>query len=275
MDIEEADGVGNAEIDTLSTSPPEVRPYHVWDKIEAIESSNRAALRLPPSLHRGISADGRVLPHSQRGVDEDIDGDEHECSDVESCFIPETADNLFEEADGISNFHGYESDDADQIRSPGSVGDDLQWVGEGPMLDNTESDGFDPGQISARRQAQFEEAGESTYSDEHDGDDYGDVYSAESPEDRPKEAEGSDYSDDSDQHKSDDSDPVYSPKSLDEQQQGIANIEPAQIPQSPSGQSEDGGPTVLSHNDLMEEVSDYLQHSMLQDVYGDLLSSPP
>lgn len=131
MDIRQADSAGNDGIGTLSSPPPEVAPNHVWAKIEAIESSNRARLRPPPSLHPGLLADGRLLSHSPNEVDDDNDIDEHEDSDVKSRFIPEMVEDLLEEADESTKSHEYEGGDSDPICIPASLEDDLQEAEEG------------------------------------------------------------------------------------------------------------------------------------------------
>ncbi|ERF68277.1 hypothetical protein EPUS_02733 [Endocarpon pusillum Z07020] len=262
MDIGEADSAGNDGIGTSSSSSPKVAPNHVWAKIEAIESSNRARLRLPPSLRPGLLADGRLLTHSEKEVDDDNDIDEHEGSDVKSRFVPEMVEDPPEEANESSNSHKYESGYSHPIRMPASLEDELQEAEEGTMLHTNESGCSKVAKSSGRRQDQFAEAGEDTYSDE---------YETESPEDRLMEAGGDAYFD---EYESDDSEPVHSSDPGDGRHQGSGDAEPVQIPQSSTSQSQDNSATILSRNDLTEQVLDYLQHSMLEDVYGDLLSHP-
>ncbi|KAF7506848.1 hypothetical protein GJ744_011194 [Endocarpon pusillum] len=259
------DGIG------ALSSPPEVAPNDVWAKIEAVKSSNRARLRPTPGLHPGLLADGRLLAHSQKEVDDDNDIDEHEGSGVKLRFIPEMVDDPLEEANENSNSHEYKSGDSDPIRSPASLKDDLQEAEEGTMLHTNESGGSKVAKSSGRRQDQFAEAGEDTYSEEYESDGSFPVYGPESPENRPMEAGGDAYFE---EYESDHSERVYSSDAVDERHQGSGDAEPIQIPQSSTSHSQDNSERILSRNDLMEELLDYLQHSMLEDVYGDLLSHP-
>ena len=143
--------------------------------------------------------------------------------------------------------------------------------------EGTDLDGFGSSESSDEY---FDAVAERTSSHEHDYDDSGSSYSPESTDEQSED--GGEWTAPHD-HENDDPDPIKSSESIGGQLEEVAkgtgprgnescDSDPLNSPESPDDQSGDADSTTLSPNGLMGEVLEYLQHSMLDAVYGDFLS---